>query len=134
MPNVFLIASKKDAELLQKNIEAVGPALRQATAYALPDLGGDPNKVCVYIFAHNGGDNIPSVQILAMASWSEEREEYLPSWKKALAIAWKDLLGKTPGLAQYQGIFPLNQVEIWPIMPKGSWGIAAEIVRSYMDL
>lgn len=127
MPDLFLIASVEDAKLLSLYIDMIGPVLRGATAYAIPDLESGPNKVAVYIFAHQGGDNIPPLQIIGMASWSEERERHMGAWKKALAKAWLDIINNWLVFKQR---FPAKKVEIWPTMPKGSWGLAGQIVKS----
>ena len=128
MPDLFLFASQEDAKILSMYIEMIGPVLRSATASAIPDLKSDPGKVAVYIIAHQGGDNIPPLQIVGMASWSEEREKHIDSWKKALASAWNTLI-QTHGLSPYKDKFPVDEVEIWPTMPKGSWGLAGQIWR-----
>lgn len=124
MPDLFLIVSAKDAEILQTHIKTViGPALRQATADALPDLEGDPKEVVVWIIAHAGGDNIPPLQILGVGSWLEERDPYLETWRKALSDAWWKIM-YTKEMFPYLSLFSPSEVEIFPTMPKGDWGLA----------
>jgi hypothetical protein len=128
MPDLFMIASAEDAIVLRKHIKTIGAVLRQATADSIPDLWGDSKKVAVYIVAHQGGDNIPALQIVGLANWSNEREKYLEIWKMALAHAWRKILDQKI-IRPDEDRFPMENVEIWPTMPRGSWGKASSIIQ-----
>lgn len=127
MPDLFLITSEENAVILRRNIESIGNLLAMATVFNLTDLGGNPKKVAVYIIAHQGGYNVPALQILGIASWKRSRVKQLEPWKMALAGAWTIIMDRI--LNEYANTFPTEEVEVYPIMPRGSWGIVKSIVH-----
>ncbi len=122
MPDLFLLTHRKNAEILTANIDIIGPRLAQATANAFPDLGGDPKKVAVFVLSHEGGFNVPPIQILGMASQTEERIPLLDNWRAALVKAWLEIM-VTNSMSRYIDIFPVGPSEVWPIMPLGAWSL-----------
>ncbi len=133
MPDLFLIASPEDAEVLKKHIKTViGPALRQATANSFEDLKKDPKKVSVYILTHQGGDNIPPLQIVGLASWNEQRERELEGWRNRLGREWGLILSDKKIGRELTDRFSFDKVEIWPLLPKGSFATAAFAAKMFL--
>jgi hypothetical protein len=130
MPDLFLLVSEDDAELLKAHIDSIGMSLRIATAKTFPDLGGDPKKVAVWIVTHKGGSNIRPLQILGVASWKRDRVKLLEAWKKALADTWAVVVDRwnIPGFKER---FPLDISEIFPTMPRATWGLVGPTARDF---
>ncbi len=130
MPDLILLTSAEGALLLNKHIDKVGTLLRKATVDTFSDLDKDPKTVSVFVLAHQGGDNVPLIQIIGIANWSFKRWLKLKKWKDLLAIAWNDAVVATSIGCDQKDRLPIDKVHVWPIMPFGTWGLVSTIVSN----
>lgn len=122
MPDVTIIVSLEDAEILRPHIKTViGPALRMATAKVFPDLEDNAKKVSVSLTPYLEGDNVPPVRINGIASWSEARLAILEDWRKTLSLAWCNVM-YTPELRKNLRTLTLSTSEVYVSLVQGSFG------------
>lgn len=124
MPDLLLLVSAEDAGVLKMHIEKIGDRLRSTTARAFTDLGGDSNKIALYVIEYNSGSNTPPLQIIGIASFSWKRLFQLRKWKENLADVWGFLYEEEPRL---KDTFGIEKVEVWPMLVPGLWGLVAPI-------
>jgi hypothetical protein len=132
MPDVFVYTSKKRATKLA---ELLGPngnlayALRTATADAFGDVPA--SHVEIRLIGCDAEDNTTLVQILCLASATPERagkeDGIIARWAYMIAQAWANVGIQLPELLTE--ICPLQEVGIWPIMPKGNWFLASDLLK-----
>ena len=122
MPDIFLYVNEVRKVQLEAMMSELGPALRKATADSLPDLGG-PEDVEVRVIGTVASDNATTVQILCVASASDERLSHKALLALNLAKAWRKV-------AQKHCVGWIDDVGVWPIMPEGAWFAATlEAIR-----
>ena len=117
MPDIFLYVSSRRLGDLKAMMPKLGRALRVATADSLPGIA--PWEVEVRAVEVFTDDNATAVQILCIADASEERLAAMNLWALNLAKAWREV-------ASDFGFNWINDVGVWPIMPKGKWLLATE--------
>jgi len=117
MPNVLLFTTGVASELIDKFMDELGPALRQATADALGDVNN--GQVAVLHIRLSSTSNMTAMQIFAVGSTSSERQDRLRRWAIYLAKAWRRF-------ATSHSIEWGDNVDVWPILPEGFWLMATE--------
>lgn len=115
MPNVLLFVSSEATEQVKILMPELGKVLREATAKGLGDVV--PSQVAIMAFPFFTGDNATAMQIFCVASTSPARESKLKDWAITLSEAWHKF-------AEERNIAWGNDVDVWPIMPKGQWMMA----------
>lgn len=119
MPDVFLYLSQTAERDLARHKEELGKSLCQATISALPGRM-ELADVAVRFIAHTYENNATTLQIVGMASHTDEREEHLLEWAIALAEVWQDFADK-------HSIIWKDDVDVWPTMPVGKWMMATRL-------
>lgn len=122
MPTLILLASTEDANRLKGFGALIGHPLRQAVATVIP-LENGADGVSFIVLPYVVADNSAPLVLLGIASSNDERLPLLEDWRNELARTWK-LLREEKKLELIADVLSQN-VEVWPLMPPGSWLLVA---------
>jgi hypothetical protein len=112
MPDILLLVSPEAKHEVGALMPLLGPVLRKATAKALGDV--TPEQVAVMAFGSFASDNATPMQILAVGSFSDNRQNRIRTWTVELAQAWNEF-------AKSHDISWGSKVDAWPTLPIGFW-------------
>ncbi len=118
MPDLILLMTQ-DAS--QRMSDSVFVKITDALTLAVVEtLGFDDSKSVVsYEIVARRTRNANAIQVLCVASKSEERLKNIIDLRRALSEALLSLEGDAECLEYFHMV---GKVETWPIMPDGNWG------------